>query len=33
MIEEITTSEVEEPVASLAGSHNHSSVKVDYCWA
>ena len=33
MIEEITTSEIEEPMATVAGSHNHSAGQVDYHWA
>lgn len=33
MIEEITTSKIEEPVEAASGSHNHSSVKVEYSWA
>ena len=33
MVEEITTSKIEETAATVAGSHNHSAVKVDYHWA
>ena len=33
MIEEITASQVEEPIAAPGLSHNHSSVQVPFDWA
>lgn len=33
MIEEITTSKIEEPVVAVSGSNNHDAIKVEYRWA
>jgi hypothetical protein len=33
MIEEITATQVEEPIAAPGLSHNHSSVQVPFDWA